>query len=98
MTSTKANHSLTSGTKLGDDEKKKSNDELRLRPKDPMITYIRARFAARIKYTYEKGASEDPSLYNFADMDKIFEHLISKRPPHAPNGRDRAIDFSLYKY
>ena len=76
----------------------KVNDELSLRPKDPMITYVRACFSARIKQTYEKGPSEDPPLYNIADMNKIFEHLISKRPPHAPSGREHAIDFSLYKY
>lgn len=75
----------------------KVNDELRLRPKDPMLTYIRACFSARIKHAYEKRTPEDPSLYNFADMNKIFEYLISKRPPHAPNGREYAIDFSLYK-
>ena len=75
-----------------------TSTKLRLRPKDPMITYIRACLSARIKHTYdEKKASEDLSLYNLADMNKIFEHLISKRPPDAPDGREHALDFSLYK-
>lgn len=74
-TNTRANHNLTSGKSLRANEKEKKE----FRAKD-IIMFLRAALSARIKYTYEKGPSEDPALYDSTDVTKIWDHLDSKRP------------------